>query len=239
MALLVVGFGLGLHGAWIPLKAELAQWLLRDAWAAARAGAVAPKPWPWADTFPVARIEMARLDVNQIVLAGDDGRTLAFGPGWAPASSAPGQGGHSVISGHRDTHFAWLQGLRRGDVLRVEDRHGVRGYRVSETRVVDSRDTRIVLDAAGEQLTLVTCWPFDAWQAGGPERYVVTAVPIGTDSSGTDRIAASDDKAEYNETDEIRADVSETGDRPALVARSAQHRVQRATSARMRAITSW
>jgi sortase A len=26
------------------------------------------------------------------------------------------------------------------------------------------------------RLTLVTCWPFDALRAGGPERYVVTAV---------------------------------------------------------------
>lgn len=186
----MLGIAFGAHGAWIPLKAELAQWLLRDAWAEARSGAVALKPWPWADTFPVARIEMPRLGVNQIVLAGDDGRTLAFGPGWAPASSAPGQGGHSVISGHRDTHFAWLRALRPGDVLQVEDRDASRSYRVEDARVVDSRSTRVALDVDGEQLTLVTCWPFEAWQAGGPERYVVTArridaPPIVAESAAT------------------------------------------------------
>ena len=28
-------------------------------------------------------------------------------------------------------------------------------------------------------VALVTCWPFDAVTPGGPERYVVTGVPVG------------------------------------------------------------
>ncbi|MDX5297649.1 MAG: hypothetical protein LPK85_01730, partial [Gammaproteobacteria bacterium] len=45
--------------------------------------------------------------------------------------------------------------------------------------VVDSRHARLQLwdlDAGEDQLVLVTCYPFDATDPGGPLRYVVTAV---------------------------------------------------------------
>jgi sortase (surface protein transpeptidase) len=41
--------------------------------------------------------------------------------------------------------------------------------------VVDSRSTRIALRSDVPRLTLVTCYPFDAIEPGGPLRYVVTA----------------------------------------------------------------
>ncbi|MGB8276306.1 MAG: class GN sortase, partial [Alphaproteobacteria bacterium] len=40
----------GGEGLYIHAKAWLAQALLEEAWAKARNGAVAPRPWPWADT---------------------------------------------------------------------------------------------------------------------------------------------------------------------------------------------
>jgi sortase A len=42
-------------------------------------------------------------------------------------------------------------------------------------QVVDSRRKRIALFADAPRLTLVTCYPFDAIQPGGPLRFVVTA----------------------------------------------------------------
>jgi sortase A len=41
--------------------------------------------------------------------------------------------------------------------------------------VVDSRKGSLLLDTDGAMLTLVTCYPFDAVDPGGPLRYVVTA----------------------------------------------------------------
>ena len=41
--------------------------------------------------------------------------------------------------------------------------------------VVDSRRGSLVLDTDVSALTLVTCYPFDALEPGGPLRYVVTA----------------------------------------------------------------
>lgn len=182
--------GIGAQPAWLQAKAALAQVLLQSAWSESRDSGEAVKPWPWADTHPVARLTVPRLSIDQIVLAGDAGRVLAFGPGWAEASATPGSHGHSVISGHRDNHFAFLRLLNDGDRVLVETTEGQRAYRVTAQQVVDSREQRIALDG-GDTLTLVTCWPFDAITAGGPMRYVVTAIPEATARGATTTVAAS------------------------------------------------
>jgi sortase A len=41
--------------------------------------------------------------------------------------------------------------------------------------VVDSRRSSLLLDTEQSVLSLVTCYPFDAPEPGGPMRYVVTA----------------------------------------------------------------
>lgn len=162
------------QAGWIHAKAMLAQVLLERAWSASQADGKRHAPWPWADTWPVAKLRVPRLQREQVVLAGDDGRALAFGPGWAQASTPPGQRGTTVISGHRDTHFAWLAQLQSGDSVELDDGSGSRRYVVTGSRVADSRHERITLDQ-DDTLLLVTCWPFDAVVPGGPLRYVITA----------------------------------------------------------------
>ena len=159
----------------MPAKAALAQHLLESAWTARLADGGAHRPWPWADTHPVARLRAPRLNVSQIVLAGDAGRPLAFGPGWAEASAAPGTAGTTIVSGHRDSHFGWLRDLHAGDIVELESARGgaaVTRYRVVATQVVDSRTHRLA--TSGDALVLVTCYPFDALAPGGSLRYVVT-----------------------------------------------------------------
>ena len=95
---------------------------------------------------------------------------------WAEASAAPNAAGTTVISGHRDTHFAWLGDIVIGDVVGLESPDRATDYVVTSTRIVDSTRERIDPDSTdGDILLLVTCWPFDAVAAGGPMRYVVTA----------------------------------------------------------------
>jgi sortase A len=164
------------RGAWIYAKAELAQLLIERAWQRALAGEPAPKPWPWADTWPVARLEVPARGAAVFVLAGSSGRTLAFGPGHEQGTPLPGLRGNSVIGGHRDTHLAFLQEVRPGDAIRIERPDGARvEYRVTQLDVLDKRDTWVTGNTSATRLTLITCWPFDAIQAGGAERYVVIA----------------------------------------------------------------
>lgn len=167
------------QGAYVYAKAQLAQILIEHAWERALAGEGAPKPWPWADTWPVARLDVPAQGLSVFVLSGSSGRTLAFGPGHEQGTAAPGRRGNSVIGGHRDTHLAFLQNVTLGDAIRVQRADGVRiHYRVTQLDVLDRRDTWVTRDDGGTRLTLITCWPFDALRAGGDERYVVIAEPI-------------------------------------------------------------
>ena len=178
-AVAAAALALGAQPAWLHAKAHLAQLLLQQSWAQRDHHGHAPAPWPGADTYPVARLRAPRHGIDQIVLAGDSGRTLAFGPGWAEASAVPGSAnGTTVVSAHRDTHFAFLRALQVGDVLSLSGGSGERSFRVSAMEVVDSRSHAIATDSGGARLLLVTCWPFDALQAGGPLRYLVTAEPV-------------------------------------------------------------
>ena len=175
-ALLCLGFWQLGQGAYIPAKAWLAQELMQRAWVRTGAGEERDTPWPWADTWPVARLTAKQRDVDLIVLAGGSGRTLAFGPGHLSASAMPGETGNAIIGGHRDTHFQFLRKVEVGELLGMETTRGQRHiYKVVGVDIVDSRKGSLVLDTDAAMLTLVTCYPFDALEAGGPLRYVVTA----------------------------------------------------------------
>ena len=161
---------------WIPVKAELAQHLLERAWLRTLEGEADAKPWPWADTRAVAILEVPRLGLREIVLEGSSGRNLAFGPTLVNTSRFE-DSSDRVLSGHRDTHFNFLKDLKNGDLLRLRTSSEIRDYRVSWQEAVDSRRQQLVIDDSVDRLTLLTCYPFDAATAGGPLRWVVTALP--------------------------------------------------------------
>jgi sortase A len=164
------------QAAYIHAKAQFAQYLMRNSWDKTLAGAKDVKPWPWADTWPIARLEVPRLGVNQFVLAGASGRTLAFGPGHLSGSPLPGDSGNTVFSGHRDTHFKFLQHLQIGDEVVITATSGIQyRYAISDTSVVNHKDTRITMSSENRQLTLITCYPFRSLTPNGAKRYVVIA----------------------------------------------------------------
>ncbi len=55
--------------------------------------------------------------------------------------------------------------------------YGAAYYPFLNTTIVDASQELLTGGSSEEALLLVTCYPFDALQAGGPLRYVVTAVP--------------------------------------------------------------
>ena len=169
-------------GGWILAKAELAQYLISDAWQRQLVSGEVHKPWPWADTWPVAQL---KLDDRKplVVLRGTSGQALAFGPGLHEASALPSQRGNrrvgtTVIAAHRDTHFRGLDKLRPGMAVQLQGPDGRwQLFRVRGTRVVDSdRESLPLTDQPG--LLLVTCYPFETLQSGGPLRYLVYADPV-------------------------------------------------------------
>ncbi|MCG8670667.1 MAG: class GN sortase [Pseudomonadales bacterium] len=210
--LLFGGWQLG-HGAYLLAKAELAQWLLEQAWAEMQANAqridtqradliensasgdsaVEKKganlkpvpPWPWADTWPMAKMKWPSLNKELIVLEGASGRNLAFGPAHLSASTMPGQTGVSVIGGHRDTHFEFLQQVLIGDEFVVQMANGDEyRFQVKEIIIADVRESQIRLDSDIAKIALVACYPFSDLGAGSPLRYLVLADLMLTKKTG-------------------------------------------------------
>lgn len=166
-------FGL-VHG-----KGMLGQWLMERAWADSEPSEAAPRPWPGARTRPAARLYVPELKIDRLVVRGFDTPNLAWGPG-----IETGPNGHTVIAAHRDTHFSFLGRLETGHTIELERPAGeTRRWRVDHRRIVDARTIELDLDAPGPLLTLITCWPLDAVEAGGPLRLVVSAVPADGDRS--------------------------------------------------------
>ena len=162
------------NALWIPAKAELAQWLIERSWQQLQQGNENAPPWPWADTRAVGVLSVPGLGIRQIILEGNSGRNLAFGP-----VLLAGEVGHDlVISGHRDTHFHFLKDLEAGDRLIVQTLDRTQQYRVIASEIVDSRTAELVIEPGTSRISLVTCYPFDALLGGGPLRYVVTALPV-------------------------------------------------------------
>ena len=179
-ALLCLGFWQFGHGAYIPAKAWLAQELMQRAWDRSSAGEERVAPWPWADTWPVARLLLPDHETDLIVLEGASGSTMAFAPGHLNGTARPGGEDTCVISGHRDTHFAVLERIESGHLIVVEDPNGgVFEYRVDATGVVHEGDVAAVTQAGVNRVALVTCWPFDDLDSGGELRYVVWATLVG------------------------------------------------------------
>ena len=181
-ALIVCLLAIGLwqlgEGSWIYVKARLGQQLLQRAWSRTLAGKTHRKPWPWADTWPIARLVVPSQHIDQIVLEGAYGRTLAFGPGHVESAQPIGSSHTIILTGHRDTHFSFLKQLQKGDGIELETGEGIRRrYRVQDRRIADSRSDSIGAEQDQARLVLVTCYPFDAIAPGGPLRYVVTALP--------------------------------------------------------------
>ncbi len=172
VTLAVFFFGNSLY---IYAKAQLAQVLLERAFTQSLVTGKPVKAWSWADTYPVARLSIDRINAEAIVLKGASGEALAFGPALLDETSRPGERGTSVMAAHRDTHFAFLQNVKVGDVITVTRDDGLRLlYRAVNLRVVDASQSGIDRHAAGFHLVLSTCYPFGAL-THGTKRYLVEA----------------------------------------------------------------
>lgn len=171
------------QGLYIHAKALLAQALLERAFTETIATGRDVKPWSWADTWPVARIEVKRINASAIVLEGSSGQALAFGPGHVELTANAGERGVTVYAAHRDTHFRFLKDVQIEDEIAVTRRDGrTFRYKVNGTSVVRYDDSGIDPITDRPELVLSTCWPLDS-VTPGPLRYLVHAELIEADKT--------------------------------------------------------
>ncbi|MCK5718042.1 MAG: sortase [Thiomargarita sp.] len=180
---LVIGMFLS-FGAWQVTHSEVvssrvAQGLLHTAWVRAQASGLQVRPWPWADTWPLARLSVPHLNVEQIVLThAIDEDMSAFALGHSNSSVLPGELGNSVLNAHhRQTFETFLKKLKPGDTLVLESpRSGRWHYKVSAIYIVDKTDTHLVTPSLKRRLTLISNYPSPDLING--LRYVVIADEI-------------------------------------------------------------
>ena len=129
--------------------------------------------WALAAGAPVARLEIPRLELDEVVVEGVDEAALRAGPGHMAGSALPGEHGNSVISAHRDRHFKSLGKVVVGDTILTDASHGKLKWTVSRIRVVDA-DSPVLRTSSTPLLTLTTCWPV-RYFGPAPERLIVEA----------------------------------------------------------------
>ena len=112
----------------------------------------------------LARIEIPRIGVDDIVVAGVETGDLKRGPGHFPDTPLPGQLGNAAIAGHRTTYgqpFRNVDQLAPGDEIRVTTVSGIYVYRVTGQQIVSPSDYQVVAttDPSRANLTLTSCHP--------------------------------------------------------------------------------
>lgn len=166
---------------WTNLEAQRAQGQvadeIREAWGrpAGATGAsggelVGPRPGDFGRGFAFLRIPRLGRGYSVPVLEGVGLDVLARGVGHYPGTAMPGQVGNFAVAGHRATNgepFAYLDRMRKGDVIVVETRRTWLTYVVDRIRIVRPTDTWVIDPVPGKPdveprerlITLTTCNP--------------------------------------------------------------------------------
>jgi sortase A len=166
-------------GLWIPAKAYLAQMLIQDSWQQHQQTGKPDKPWPWADTYPIAELNFMRGKRQIVVLNGGDPTTLAFSVGAIAPFNQPIVNQPFVVAGHRDSHFSFLEEVVMKDIISLTDKHGRnRLYQVEAIDIVDASKGDLPLLPNSGELVLITCYPFKGLSENSDERFVITARPL-------------------------------------------------------------
>lgn len=149
---------------------------------------------PTANAAPAAartlmgRLQIPRLHVSAIIVSGTAEQDLKLGIGHIEGTSMPGTPGNIGLAGHRDTFFRPLRNIRLQDQIQLTTLEGEFTYRVTSTQIVPPTKVEVLSPGNGEELTLVTCYPFFILGTA-PDRFIVRAARV--HQSATTRRAAS------------------------------------------------
>jgi Ca-activated chloride channel homolog len=125
----------------------------------------------------LARLEIPRLGLSQIILEGTSDSTLRRGLGHIEDTAFPGELGNVGVAGHRDTFFRAVRNVLKGDEIIVTAPSGKITYIVDSMKVTTPEDTGGLDPTPAPSLTLVTCFPFN-FVGHAPKRFVVRATRV-------------------------------------------------------------
>jgi sortase A len=123
---------------------------------------------------PLGRIQVPRLGLNFVFVAGTSREELKKGPGHYSRTALPGERGTVGIAGHRTTYlapFRRIDDLRRGDAIVIRMPYGRFRYRVEGSVVVSPENGTTLREVRHDRLALTTCTPLFS----AAKRLIVTA----------------------------------------------------------------
>ncbi|GIU85493.1 MAG: hypothetical protein KatS3mg009_0008 [Acidimicrobiia bacterium] len=152
---------------------DLQDELVEQATGEAAEAAAQAAPGPIAPGTPVAVLEVRRLGITEVVVAGTTPELLKRGPGHFRNTPLPGERGNAVVAGRRTTYgapFRRLDALRVGDEIVVTTTSGRFTYVVEEPPgeqgdderaafTVEPGDADVISDAGDNRLTLISSDP--------------------------------------------------------------------------------
>lgn len=125
---------------------------------------------------PVGVLQIPTLALEVPVYSELSENNMSRGAAWIGGTAPLGSTGNVGIAAHRDGYFRPLQNIRIGDAVQLQTLFGHRDYVVEDIRIVSPKEIEVLAPAAGDVLTLVTCYPF--YFAGpAPKRFIVRAHP--------------------------------------------------------------
>jgi len=133
---------------------------------------------------PLAILRIPTLDLQVPLLEGTSDLVLNRGVGRIVGTARPGELGNIGIAGHRDGFFRGLKDVSEGDRIELETLTATDIYRIDGITIVTPQDVHVLEHQSVPTLTLVTCYPF-YFVGRAPERYIVSATLIESDSVGT------------------------------------------------------
>ncbi|NTW70814.1 MAG: class D sortase [Eubacteriaceae bacterium] len=112
-------------------------------------------------------------EIKAPVYCGDSDEILLKGVGQFYGSKFPGEGGNTVLAGHRNSVFKKLGKVKLGDKVVINTNYGLFTYEITDIRITDGNDQSIIQPLDRDALTMYTCYPFE-FIGNAPNRYVVT-----------------------------------------------------------------
>ena len=189
---MLIGLCILSQSLWIYTKAWTGQTLIEAAWERSVRDQTHHKPWPWADTYPVGKLNVPSLDIELYLLQGDTGQALAFAPGMTVYETELTNEQHIastyLLQAHRDTHFDFLPKLKRGEQLSLEMLGEKKHFYVHQHKIFETPEFSTPSDIEHDLLLLSSCYPFssdlerdraDIPTNTDKQRYVVALLPSG------------------------------------------------------------
>ena len=122
----------------------------------------------------VTLLSIPKINLEAAILESTTRKSLLLAPGHIEKTAWPGEGGNSVIAGHRDTFFRRLNELQNGDDVLVTRGQRQYHYVVSSKSIVSPSEISVMLPTSDSRLTLVTCYP-TYYIGPAPKRLIVVA----------------------------------------------------------------